>query len=267
MKQFISYLQHPIVKIFISPLASIIFGLILGFQVTKTPNFLIAAALYGLVIFTQLIEHFQYHRYIAANQKQTPMSIYYVCLAICIILALVFILTQHWAISILIILYLLFIFLQYYPFYLVGTFNYIFLSTFFNGFILNIVAYYSQSHQLSNKFLLDLIPIVIYCMASNLITNDLKSTLPTLPKFQILNQNIKKIAFAMMLIALLLGIYFSLPTHSYLLGQIFMLTFVPLVSIPNLISVKTMDKIQNKINFNASMMLCFNLLYLIAYIF
>ncbi|MBG9981260.1 hypothetical protein HZY91_09190 [Facklamia sp. DSM 111018] len=262
-----SYLQHPITKILAGPFALIAFGLITGFGTSTNRDFLSALFLFIALICSNIIDHFQYQKYIKKNTKATPAIIYYISFTIMIVMTLLFMLGQHWIINLLLSLYILFITMQYYPFHLVGTVYHYLLSTFFHSFVLNAIAYFSQANGITPTILTALIPIIFYMAGIELLTTYLRGTVRNNPLFNNLSIQSNKIALGLMIIGIGSGIYFSLPSHSFFIVQILFLVISLISSLPSLIPVETENKVQNKLNYNSTMAFLFTLLYALSFLF
>lgn len=266
MKKVTGYLQHPYIKIFAAPFAPIAFGLIVGIFTSSNYNLLQAILLYATIFFAHLIEHFQYQKYRVKNKKATPNSLLYGNILLLLIVSILFMLSQHWIINLLLILYLLFIVFQYVPFQMVGTIYHYFLNIFFNGFLLNTVAYFSQTNGITPNILQSFIPLVLFYAGSELIDSHLKGHLDIYRAFETIKKQVNKLSFFFMIIAMTVGVFMSLPSMSYFIVQIFFILIILPFSIPILVKVQNSYKVQKKINYNSAISLLFALLYTASFL-
>lgn len=266
MTQFVKILQHPLLKILVSPLAFIGFGLITGLSMTSQIQWLNISLLYLIVAMAHLIDHFFFLKYSRQKADATPMILLYICEAIMIASVLVFFMQQHLIISVLLAMYLVFIHLQWFPYNMTGTFYHYLLNVFFHSFILNVIAFYTQTNGITPAILIALIPVVLFVAGNQLEITRLKQLLAEVnSSFWLKASTILSVVLSF--IAVGLAFYFSLPSGSFYLVQILFLLVTVVSILPTLVVTKHAKQAQNKINYYSSISLIFSLLYGLSYIF
>lgn len=266
MKQFIKFLQHPLLKILASPLAYIGFGLITGVTMTSQVQWLNIVLLYLIVASAHLIDHFFFLKYSQKKADATPMFLLFFCEAIIIISSVVFLMQQHLIISLLLIMYLVFIHLQWFPYKMTGTFYHYLLNVFFHAFILNVIAFYTQTNGITPSLLIALIPVVLFVAGNQLETTRLKQLLGKAKiAFWLKGSTILSVIFSF--IALGLAVYFSLPSSTFYIVQCIFFLITAVSILPTLVVTKQAKQAQNKINYYSSISLIFSILYGLSYVF
>lgn len=267
MKDLIRYLQHPLVPILAGPLAAIAFGLIIGVTTSTSFEPLTALFLYLTVVFANLINHYQYQKYVKNNQEVLNASLFYLINFLMIASAILFMLRQHWIINLLLVLYLCYVLMRFYPLRLVTTpYDYL-LSVFFNSFLLNSIAYYSQARGINSMILKLFIPIILYMAGIELLNQGLRGILPRTQLFTFIKANAHKIGLTLMVLGIILAVYLSQPSQSFFIVQILFALLTLAISIPAIVPVSTTQKVQNKLNYNAAMALIFSLCYALSFAF
>lgn len=267
MKKVTGYLQNPYLKIFAAPFAPIAFGIIAGIYTSNNPNIMQAVLLYLILFLAHIINHFQHQKFIVKNTKATPNSLLYGSIILMVVLSILFMISQHWIINLLMVLYVLFILLQYIPFQMAGTIYHYLLNVFFNGFLLNTIAYFSQTNGITPEILQAFIPIVLFYAGSELIQYYLNGHLNIYQSFQFIKKHVHLISFIAMAAGIAAGVYMSLPSRSFFIIQIIYTFMTLFLSIPTLVKVKHTYKVQNKINYNSALALLFCLLYSLSFLF
>ncbi|XJS11458.1 hypothetical protein ACF3NG_04415 [Aerococcaceae bacterium WGS1372] len=266
MKYIINFFQNPLVKIFISPLASILFGLLIGISQTEQIQWLMILWLYLIIISAQLVDHFLYLKKDKKADDSTPNFLLYIFDGMLIISSVLLMLNSHWIINLLLFFYIVYIHIQYFPFKMTGTLYHFILSVFFNSFILNVIAYNSQTHALTNNFIINTIPIVLMFIALNIEVFNLKS--------QIINS--KQIAFVKRMpyvslsigvIALTTGFYLSIPSNSYYITQIIFVIFCGMTMLPLLVNTQREHQAQNKMNYMHAVTVIFAIFYSLSQLY
>lgn len=266
MKLIITFFQNPIVKIFISPLASILFGLIIGVSQTEQIQWTMILWLYLIVISAQLVDHFLYIKNDKKAKESTPNSLLYIFDGIFIISSIFLMLNSHWIINLLLFFYMIYIHIQYFPFKMTGTIYHFILSVFFNSFILNVIAYNSQTYALTNNFIINTIPIVLMFMALNIEVFNLKSIIIHYQPIAIVRR-IPYISLVIGIFALVGGFYLSIPSSSYYLTQIIFVLFCGLTMLPLLVNTQNEHHTQNKMNYMHAVTVMFTLFYSLSQLY
>lgn len=266
MKLITRFLQNPIVKIFISPLASVLFGLIIGANEAGTVRWLPMLLLYLIVISGQLIDHFLYLKLDKLTPEVAPNILLYLFEAVLIISAVVFMLSSHWIINILLGFYIIFIHVQYMPFKMTGTIYHFLLSIFFNGFILNVIAYNSQTYAVTHPFLLKTIPVVLMFITLNIEVLNLKNLITRYQPITLIDR-LPSISIIIGFIALFLGFYLSLPSSSYFIIQILFVLLSGITLLPILVRTRQEHQTQNKMNYMHAVAVIFTLLYSLSVLY
>lgn len=267
MKDLIRYLQHPLVPILATPLAAIVFGLIAGITTSTSFEPMTALFLFLTLVFSNLVNHYQYQKYIKDNQEVVNPSLFYTFTFLMLASAILFMLRQHWIINLLLIFYLSFILMKFYPLRLVNSPYYYILNVFFNSFLLNAMAYFSQARGINSMIMKLFIPIVFYVAGIELLNQALKGTLSSFKRSGVNRNRIQQISLGLMVVAIILGVYFSQPSRSLFFAQILFALISLTASLPAIVPVTTSQKVQNKLNYNAAMSLIFSLTYALSFIF
>lgn len=266
MKLITRFLQNPYVKIFVSPLASILFGLILGVSHTESVRWLSMLLLFLIVVFGQLIDHFLYLRIDKQTAEVAPNVLLYVLEGILLISSIIFMFNSHWIISVLLVFYIVFIHVQYMPFKMTGTIYHYLLSVFFNGFLMNVIAYNSQTFAVTQTFLINTIPIVLMFIVLNLEVFNLKSIIINNKQTTVF-QRFPVISIVVCALALLSGFYFSLPSSSYYIVQTLFILLSAVTMLPLLVKTQREKQAQNKMNYIHAVTLIFTLLYSLSQLY
>lgn len=263
MAKKLKYLQNPYIKIFASPLSTVLLGIILGMNNTRSWSWLGIFLIALITISLQLIDHFLYQNHVLQNTNQTPSIIFYLCEAILLISSLGFILTNYWVLNLLLLVIISIYHIQYFPYALSNTFLQFLLLVMANSLFFNAIAYYNQVSQLSTSFLTQLVPFVLLNIGSMIQVFHLRyqdGTRPMSPLYQ-------RTSAILIVLSIGLAFYLSLPSKSFFLVQILFLIISSFTAIPLLISVKGEKGKQNKINYLSAYLLIFSLLYALALIF
>lgn len=266
MKYFIKLLQHPLLKILVSPLGYVGFGLVSGMGMTTQINWFSIGLLYSIVTSTHLIEHFFFVRHSRKNQNVTPTAFLIICEVVLMASSLIFFMQQHWIINLLLSLHLIFIHLQYNPYKMTGTFYHFLLSVFFHGFILNSIAVYTQLNGITSAILYAFIPVVIWIAGTQLATMNLRLRLTgdRIPRWL---KSSRILSGILSIVAVAMGVYYSLPTSSYFLVQIIFILISGLMILPMFVPTNRDTQSQNKINYYSTVTLLFSVLYGLSYVF
>lgn len=266
MKYFIKLLQHPLLKILLSPLGYVGFGLVVGMGMTTQIKWLSIGLLYLIVTTAHLIEHFFFIKHSRKNQNVAPIALLLVCEVVLITSSIIFFMQQHWIINLLLSLYLIFIHVQYNPYKMTGTFYHFLLSVFFHGFILNSVAVYTQLNGITSSILYAFIPVVIWIVGTQLATMNLRLRLTgeRIPRWL---KSSRILSGILSVVAVALGVYYSLPTSSYFLVQLVFIFISGLTILPMFVPTDRDTQSQNKINYYSTVTLLFSVLYGLSFIF
>lgn len=265
MKKFIKLLQHSQLKIFIAPLAFILFGLILGIKSNQGMQWISFIQMYLLVFITEFVSHYFYIKYDQKNQKQTPVVILYGCQILMIALFIWLLMTQHWIVSTLVLLYMLSKHLVYYPYKFSLTAYHFALNGFFQAIVLNALAYFTQAYGIESKFYQLLIPIILYQMLILIQEFDLKSLSirkKSLPQWL----NTKIVTIILFTFSNLLGLYFSLSSQTFFLIEILYLGITIFISLAIIVQPKKSYQIQNKLNYLGMAYFIYTFMYALAYV-
>ncbi len=261
MKTFAQLLKNPILKIFIAPLAYIVFGLFYNHE--GSIDIKIVFMLYLITFFDHIIGHFFFQRIDLKRTDKTPSVILWTAEIILLILLFIFIINHHWTINILLIFALVSTQIIYFPYKFSLSFLHFTLLNFFRGFIWNIIAYYSISNHINSTFIQLLIPIVLMSIAISLLEFNAKRQMATQKyfKFPISNEILSMTTAS---IALVLGFLNSLPSQSFYILQILFILINSVIFIPLLFKTHTEHQFQNKLNYLGTLFFIFNVLYLLA---
>lgn len=266
MKFIIKFFQNPFVKIFISPLASILFGLVIGASQTEQIQWLSILWLYLIVISAQLVDHFLYLQRDKRAVESAPNFLLYFFDGIFIVSSILLMLKSHWIINLLLVFYFVYIHIQYIPFKMTGTIYHFILSVFFNSFILNVIAYNSQTFAVTNTFLINTIPIVLMFIALNIEVFNLKSLIISKKPISLVKR-LAYISLIIAVIALVIGFYLSIPSSSYYITQIIFVLFCGMTMLPLLVNTQREQQAQNKMNYMHAITVMFTLFYSLSQVF
>ncbi|MGF3113491.1 hypothetical protein [Facklamia sp. P9177] len=260
-------LKHPLMQLVGYPLSWIGFGLTTAIYSVKQVDWLDLGLLALVVILSNMTNHYNYYHHILKDPKAKSPIIYYLLLIGLLTAALFFMINQHYIINILLIIYIIIIVVQYQFVPLVKTIYHILLNSYFTGFLLNIIAYYSQANTLNNKAMISFIPLIILMTALEINQQFLKG----IYNFKILERKIPVkiiyIVFSTLVLASITGVYTSLPTQSFYLVQILFFVVTLAIYLPSLIPVKKHHRIQNKLNYQGAISIIFIVFYSLSYLF
>src|SRR5699024_7629861 len=140
------------------------------------------------------------------------------------------------------------------------------LSVFFNGFMMNVIAYNSQTFAVTQTFLINTIPIVLMFIVLNLEVFNLKNIIINFKQITVF-QRFPVVSLVVFALALLSVFYFSLPSSSYYINQILfdLLSDVKILSL--LVKIKHEKQSQNKMNYIHVVTLIFTLLYSLSQLY
>ncbi len=262
MKQFTNFLQHPLLNMFVSPLATILYGTLVGALINPGINWLGLLLLALIVISSYLILHYfnlQKNRNTTMNQ-----GILYACEAILIISVIAMAFSNHWLITILLVLYVIYIHIIYFPYNISGTWYHLILSVAYNAIFLNVVAHFVQSNQFDIAQLTLYIPLVLFFLGMQFEVFQLQSRL---------NQRKNQIFYhpwlgmGMMILGILTGFYFAVPSTTYYIVQILFVIVSGISLLPLIVSTQKSHQRQNKINYLSAVYLVFAILYALSLVY
>ncbi|MCR8969230.1 hypothetical protein [Facklamia sp. 7083-14-GEN3] len=260
-------LKHPLMQLVGYPLSWIGFGLITAIYSTNQIDWLDLSLLSIIVIISNMINHYNYYHHILKDPKTKSPTIYYLLLVGLLASSIFFMINQHYIINILLAVYIIIIVIQYQFVPLVKTIYHVLLNIYFTGFLLNIIAYYSQANTLNNQVMISFIPITILMTGLEINQQFLKG----IYNFKMLERKIPiritYLVFSMLILASITGIYTSLPSQSFYLIQILFLVITSTVYLPSLIPVKKHHRIQNKLNYQGAISVIFIIFYSLSYLF
>lgn len=266
MKLLSKSLQNPFIKILLSPLATILFGLIIGINESGSVQWLSLILLIIIAIFSQLLNHLFFLRYDKITPEAAPQFLMVFFEVVLLISSIVFMFNSHWIINLLLIFYLVFIHIQYFPFKMTASLYHILLYIFFNAYVLNIIAYNSQTFTVTTDVLLALIPILLQFLALILQELELRQYLsPYIERFNLPSHQV--IVLSLSVLALVSALFFSFPSNSYFMVQILFFLISGFFILPLLVETRDNLKAQNKINYTHAITLIFTLLYSLSYIY
>lgn len=266
MKKFINYLQNPYLKIFIAPLSLILFGAIMGVSHSQSPKWLAVILLYLIALTSQLTLHFLHLKFDRESSITDNPLLLRILQGLMILAAILLMIRQHWIIILLILFYLIYTHIIYYPYNISNTIYAYILAIFYESFILNIIAYYSQVGAINNDLLIHLIPIVLMFAGIYIQTFHLKDELSIYQPSK-LWPRLRYLGYILSFLALALGFYLSLPSRSYFLVQILCLLVSGFALIPSLVVTKNSDQSQRKINYLSAVLSIFTIIYSLSVLF
>ncbi|MBR7926646.1 hypothetical protein KBI51_00365 [Aerococcaceae bacterium zg-ZUI334] len=264
MTTILKILQNPLLKIFLSPISVILIGLTVGLTNTTNPQWLSILYLVVIAISSQLIDHFFHQKYIKQHDNAAPDIILFISEFLLIGANILFALSNHWILNVLLVLYILFIHIQYKPFIMVNSFYQFILSIFFNGFVLNCIAYYSQTATLTTQYLILLIPFLLLVLGITIDSMHLKyGFISRRPQSSLYHWT----AIALSFVSLPIAFYLALPSKSYFLVQLLFIVISGLVMIPLVVNVNNEKRRQNKLNYLNAVLFIFSIFYCLAILF
>lgn len=262
MKQLTHFLQHPILKIFVSPIAIILFGTLTGIIVSGTFNWLGFILLALVAISSHLISHY-FNLDVNRNNKMNQ-GILYACEAIMIIAILALAFTNHWLITALLILYAIYIHIIYIPYNISGTWYHIILSAFYNTLFLNIAAYFIQASNFEISILTQYIPLVLFYLGAQFEIFNLQSKLSR-RKNKIFYHSYLNLG--LMGAGIVVGLFQSFPSTTYFIVQILFVILSAGIILPLVVTTNKTYQMQNKINYISAVFLLFTLFYSLSVMF
>ena len=267
MKSYIQVTQHPLMQLIAGPISWTLFAWLTVSIKHQNINWLNLVLLLVFTILANLLDHYQYYHFIRKDHKANSPLIYYGILTGLILTAIMFMINQHIIIISMVIVYLLVNILQYQPISLIRTAYYGILKVFFTGFLLNVIAYYSQANQINQSNLLSFIPIVVFFAGIEINQEALKGIYPPLINLSKRFKAFNLITYLIIALAIGLGVYLSLPSKSFYLVQILFALASLFLASPLLVRVEQTKKVQNKLNYHNFLSLVVILLYSLAYLY
>lgn len=256
MKQFTRILQHPLLKIFVSPLALILFGTLTGIKAGGSFNWLDFILLSLVVISSQLITHFFNLEYNRDNHMS--QGILYACEAVMIVSIITLAVTNHWLIAAVLVLYAIYTHIIYKPYNISGTWYHLVLSVVYNSMFLNIVAHFVQTNSFGTSLLIHYSSLLLFYLGIQFEIFYLQSRMSRRPNLIIYQRYLN---LALMGASILLGVYFSIPSTSYYLVQILYVIVTTISVLPLVVTTTNTHQMQNKINYLSAVYLIFTLMY------
>ncbi|MGX7109620.1 hypothetical protein [Facklamia miroungae] len=260
-------LKHPLMQLVGYPLSWIGFGLVTAIFSGKKVDWLDLILLVIIVILSHLVNHYNFYHHIQRDPKANSPILYYLLLAGLIASSLFFMSHQHYIINVLLGIFVIVTAIQYQFIPLVRTIYHSLLNIYFTGFLLNVIAYYSQANTLTNKELISFIPIVVLMTGLEINQQYLKGTFNLNFTKKYIPIKITYIVFFLFIVATCIGVYTSLPSQSYYLLQILFFCITFTTALPSLIPVRKNHRIQNKLNYQGALSLIFIIFYSLSYLF
>lgn len=266
MKFITKTLQNPYIKILLSPAATVLFGLILGMVHTNSIQWLSLICLLLIAVSASLIDHLFYLRYDKLTPRAAPQILLYLFEGILIVFSIIFMFNSHWIVTLLLLFYIIFIHIQYFPFKITGTIYHFILTVFFNGFVMNVIAYNSQTHGVTQDYLINLIPMLLIFAVLYLEVFNLKSLLMYRSEIRVMNR-IPLLSLIIGIAAVILGFFLSLPSRSFYLIQILFFVVSTITILPLAARTTQERQIQNKMNYAHSVAFVFSLFYALSQLY
>ena len=145
MKHFAHFLRHPLIRIFLAPLGFGIYGLIVGMYHTTEINWLALGYLYLILVSSQLIDHYFFVRFNTRKANASSPVILYAMEILLWAATVGFMWQHHWGANLLLLLFIAYTHIQHYPYNLTNSLYQLILNVFFQAFIVNNLAYFSQT--------------------------------------------------------------------------------------------------------------------------
>lgn len=266
MQQVIKFLQKPLLKICLTPLSTIGFGLIVGMSRANQIQWLSMLLLIFIVLSGQLVDHFFYLKYDRGETSRTPLPLLIVCEAVLLVSSAVFLFRHHWLVGFLLGLYLVYLHVRYFPFNFAHSVYDILLSVLFNGLVLNCIAYFSQVNTVTTQLLWALVPAILVVTAVELQTLNLELMLMRRRPLKA-GKMLHTLSLLVLTIAVILGFVLSRPSHTFYIVQVLYVVIVTAAFLPLMMKTKRPHEAQNKLNYLSSANFCFTLLYALSYLF
>ena len=265
MKHYSQLLRHPLLRIGLTPFASVLFGSLLGISQANRINWLALGLLYLIMISTQLLDHYFFLQ-LQHPTRHVNKGLRWGLEIVIALAVIAFCWTHHWGVNSLVLLYVAYIHLQYYPYDLTRTIYQLILQTFFYGFILNCIGYFSQVGTIKSNFMLATLPLVLVQFAFALETQKLRGQLlgfrPALPVSLIRG------LFPLALVAGIgLHVVLALPSQSFFIVQILMTTLSLFTVAPFVVQSHNEHQIQNKLNYLSAAYFILNFAFALSFIF
>lgn len=265
MKVYKQILQSPLVKIFLSPIASVLLGLSLGVHRAEKVHWINILMLILLAIAGQLVQHALHLKIERENEEGSPL-ILYICEAVLFLSAITLTLQNSWIMGLLLALYIVYVHASYIPYNFSQTFYGLILGVFYEAFILNVIAYYSQMKMVDTATFIQIAPFSLAYMASLFEIIVLKSRLSH-KESPLRKYHNKWLAPALYAASLIWGYYQALPSQSYFIVQILFIVVVAFAVVPTIITTSNDHQVQNKINYLSAINLIFAAFYSLALIY
>lgn len=268
MKQFVNILQHPLLKMFVAPLAYILIGLILGYNQAGYFAWLDSIYLLVMVISGDLVCHYYNITYNRRIDNAKSQAIIIALEIILFISAILLLWGHHWILIVLVLLYLIYIHVAYFPYNISYSWYDWFLSVFFKAFILNVISCYIQVKAITSTYLIQLIPFILFTAGGLIITSyinrKMSRHLLAVDKYP---KPLNITSLILMVTGISYGLFLSRPSSSFWLVQILFGVISLLLIIPLIVPTHSDHQQQNKINYIHTITLIFSLLYGLSILF
>lgn len=266
MKHFAHFLRHPLIRIFLAPLGFGIYGLIVGMYHTTEINWLALGYLYLILVSSQLIDHYFFVRFNTRKANASSPVILYAMEILLWAATVGFMWQHHWGANLLLLLYIAYTHIQHYPYNLTNSLYQLILNIFFQAFIVNNLAYFSQTGTITTGFLISLLPLAALQLAFQAEGNSLVSQLTGHPS--VMPHGLKtSLVLILSLVAVVAGTYLSFPSKSYFMLQLLFIAGSVLTLAPLLVQTRQHNQSQNKLNYLSTSYLLISILYACAYCF
>lgn len=269
MNHYTFFLKHPVTRFFLTPFGYGLFGCLVGVSVAGKFNWYATLLLYIILVSSQFVDRYFHVTFNPQPYQPTPISKTPLYLAEgCLWLAtILFILSHHWGANLLILIYLAAIHLQYFPHNMQYTSYQAVLNSFFYAFILNNIAYFSQTGTIDNRFLLNLIPLILLQFGFQVERLHLYTRLYSITHFSLSSQMLQHLSQGLIAVSLLGMLYFSWPSHSFFVAELLAFAFITLTLLPLMVHAKTSQHIHNKVAYLTTAFFMISLAYAVSVIF
>ncbi|MDO4432420.1 MAG: hypothetical protein Q4B80_03770 [Aerococcaceae bacterium] len=265
MQQLSYFLKHPLLKIFVSPFAYVLFGIIAGIA-NGSLHLVSIALLYAITISTHMIDHYFFVKHQLNRPHEAPEFILYASEIVLLMSTLIFLMVHHWALSMILFMYVIFVHIQYFPYDLTQTPYSALLSIFFQAIVLNSLAFFTQAKSIQTTFMIALVPLVVMQVFIQNESRLLKEALLATPPVKWLVR-VPLLSLIVAAGAIISGVATSLPSRSFGLMQAVFLGVCGFLLLPLLVTTTQEKHIQNKQNYLSAIYLVFAFMYGLSYIF
>ena len=269
MHYYTFFLKHPVTRFFLTPFGYALFGCLIGATTAGKFNWYATVLLYIILVSSQFIDRYFHVQFNPSPYRSEPISKMPLLISegALWLSTILFILSHHWAANLLVLIYAAAIHLQYFPHNMQHTSYQVVLNSFFYAFILNNIAYFSQTGTIDNRFLLYLIPLILLQLGFQIERLHLYIRLYGVTHLTFTGNTLTLLCQSSVAMSLLGMLYFAWPSHSFFIAELLAFGLIALTLLPLLVHAKTSQHIHNKVAYLTTAFFMISLAYAVSIIF